>query len=49
MASGVSKATLPTMAGMVAALSGMRFSIQLDRFARNEADRVAGRLEIVHQ
>ena len=49
MASGVSKATLPTMAGMVAALSGMLFSIQLDRFANNETDRIAGRLEIVHQ
>ena len=49
MASGVSKATLPTMAGMVAALSGMIFSIQLDRFANHETDRVAGHLEIVHQ
>jgi len=48
MAAGVSKATLPTMAGMVAALSGMLFSIQLGRFARNEADRVADSLEIVH-
>ena len=49
MAAGVSKATLPTMAGMVAALSGMLFSIQLGRFARDEAERVAGSLEIVHQ
>jgi biopolymer transport protein ExbB len=49
MAAGVSKATLPTMAGMVAALSGMLFSIQFDRFARAEAQRVADRLEIVHQ
>jgi biopolymer transport protein ExbB len=48
MASGVSKATLPTMAGMVAALSGMLFSIQLDRFARDEAERVADELEISH-
>ena len=48
MASGVSKATLPTMAGMVAALSGMLFSIQLDRFSRDEAERVADRLEISH-
>jgi biopolymer transport protein ExbB len=46
MASGVSKATLPTMAGMVAALSGMLFSIQLDRFARAEASRVEDNLEI---
>jgi biopolymer transport protein ExbB len=48
MAAGVSKATLPTMAGMVAALSGMLFSIQLSRHARDEADRVADSLEILH-
>ena len=47
MAAGVSKATLPTMAGMVAALSGMIFSIQLDRYSRDEAARVADRLEVV--
>jgi biopolymer transport protein ExbB len=44
MAAGVSKATLPTMAGMVAALSGMLFSIQLSRFAKDESQRVADRL-----
>jgi biopolymer transport protein ExbB len=49
MASGVSKATLPTMAGMVAALSGMLFSIQLDRFAREDGQRVSDQLEIVHE
>ncbi len=49
MASGVSKATLPTMAGMVVALSGMLFSIQLDRFARDESQRVADQLELVHE
>ncbi len=47
MAGGVSKATLPTMAGMVAALSGMIFSIQLDRYSRDEATRVADSLEVV--
>jgi len=40
MAGGVSKATLPTMAGMVASLSGMLFSIQLRRYALDEGDRV---------
>jgi biopolymer transport protein ExbB len=49
MAAGVSKATLPTMAGMVAAISGMLFTIQLDRFAINQAERVADHLEIVHE
>ncbi len=47
MAAGVSKATLPTMAGMVAALSGMLFSIQLRRFARDESERVADNLASV--
>ena len=46
MASGVSKATLPTMAGMVAALSGMLFSFQLERYARDETARVASDLEL---
>ncbi len=49
MAGGVSKATLPTMAGMVAALSGMLFSIQLERFAREESERVAVTLEIINR
>ena len=49
MAGGVSKATLPTMAGMVAALSGLLFSVQLDRFAREESEHVADGLEIVHE
>ena len=35
MASGVSKATIPTMAGMVAALSGMMLIQQIERFAQN--------------
>jgi biopolymer transport protein ExbB len=46
MASGVSKATLPTMAGMVAALSGMLFSVQLERFARDESARIEDSLDI---
>jgi biopolymer transport protein ExbB len=46
MASGVSKATLPTMAGMVAAISGMLFSVQLQRFAADEGERVEDSLEI---
>ena len=46
MAGGVSKATLPTMAGMVAALSGLLFSAQLGRFVKTEAQRVADRREL---
>ena len=41
MASGVSKATIPTMSGMVAALSGLVISVQMERFASEEAERVA--------
>lgn len=48
MAGGVSKATLPTMAGMVAALSGMLLVIQLKRYAMSEADRVNDTLETDH-
>ncbi len=44
MAAGVSKATIPTMAGMVAALSGLVFSVQIERFARDEAQRMEDRL-----
>ncbi len=44
MASGVSRATIPTMAGMVAAISGFVFSVQLERLAEAEEDRVADRL-----
>jgi biopolymer transport protein ExbB len=44
MASGVSKATIPTMAGMVAALSGIIFSVRLQRRARSETEKLADRL-----
>ncbi len=46
MAAGGSKATLPTMAGMVAAISGMLFHIQLERFAVDASERVADHLEM---
>ena len=49
MASGVSKATLPTMAGMVAALSGMLLQVQLERYAQTESERVADSLAIEHE
>lgn len=41
MASGVSKATIPTMAGMVAALSGLYFSVSMERFAERETESIA--------
>ncbi len=49
MASGVSKATIPTMAGMVAALSGMILSVQIERFAEHETERVADHLTHAHE
>jgi biopolymer transport protein ExbB len=44
MAAGVSKATIPTMAGMVAALSGLYFSVQLQRFAKDQSERLADQM-----
>lgn len=46
MAAGVTRATIPTMAGMVAALSGFIVSVQIERFARDESERVADGLEL---
>lgn len=46
MASGVMKATIPTMAGMVAAISGLYFSVRLDRWASLEAERVEDQLAL---
>ncbi len=44
MAAGVSKATVPTMAGMVAALSGVYFAARLEYRASLEKDRLMDRL-----
>lgn len=45
MAAGVSKATIPTMAGMVVSLSGMLFSIALQRRARTTLEVLANELD----
>jgi len=44
MAAGVSKATIPTMAGMVAALSGLFASTMLARFAHREVEHLRAEL-----
>jgi biopolymer transport protein ExbB len=44
MAGGVSRATIPTMAGMVAAISGFLFSVALERRARQATQRIADEL-----
>lgn len=46
MASGVSKATIPTMAGMVAALSGVAMSTYLQRKAERERELISDNLVI---
>ncbi len=48
IASGVSKATIPTMAGMVAALSGLFALTWLVRKARYEKDFIQDQLNIEH-
>ena len=44
LASGVSRATVPTMAGMVVALSGLYFSTRMGKSISREVDRLADRL-----
>jgi len=48
MASGVSKATIPTMAGMVGALSGVFAATWLQRTARRERLKLEDRLLMEH-
>lgn len=44
MASGISRATIPTMAGMVVALPGMYFYSQLQQRANRETERLVDQL-----
>lgn len=48
MASGVSKATIPTMSGMVAALSGVFLSTYIENKAKTEAERLEDQLTMDH-
>ena len=48
VAAGVSKATIPTMAGMVGALSGLFAITYLKRFAQRESELVEDRLTTDH-
>lgn len=48
MAAGVSKATIPTMAGMVAALSGIFLSTYIERKATRESERLEDQLTMDH-
>lgn len=51
MAAGVSKATIPTMAGMVVSLSGMLFSVALQRRAKSSLEVLSNELglEVTHE
>ena len=49
MAAGVSKSTIPTMAGMVAALSGIAMSTYLQRKAGRERELISDHLVIAHE
>ena len=40
MAEGVSKATIPTMAGMVSAISGLYLTVRLQNYVQRETERV---------
>ena len=48
MASGVAKATVPTMAGMVAALSGVAMGTYITRTAQRERELLADELLLEH-
>jgi biopolymer transport protein ExbB len=48
MASGVSKATIPTMAGMVGSLSGVFTITWLKRNAKKETELLADKLAVIH-
>jgi biopolymer transport protein ExbB len=46
MARGVYRATIPTMAGLVVALSGIYFTVRLRRLADRETSRLMGSLTL---
>lgn len=46
MSSGVARATIPTMAGMVASLSGLMFSSQIERMAKQRVHELSDELEV---
>lgn len=48
MAAGVSKATIPTMAGMVVAVIGLLFEVRLQKKAHSCVDEISAQLELNH-
>ncbi len=46
MASGISRATLPTMAGMVVALPGLYFCLQLEHQIKRSVDQLCDKLRL---
>ena len=47
MAQGVYRATIPTMAGLVVALSGYYFSVRLKQIADSETSKLADKLMLL--
>lgn len=48
LAGGVGHATIPTMAGMTAAISGIFFSAQLDNWAANKTEEAEDHIQSAH-
>ncbi len=46
MASGISRATIPTMAGMVVALPGLYFCLELEQRARRSVEQLSDQLKM---
>ena len=46
MASGISRATIPTMSGLVVALPGLYFSLQLEQLTRRKAEQLGDQLRL---
>jgi biopolymer transport protein ExbB len=49
MASGISRATIPTMSGLVVALPGLYFSLQLEQLTRRKADQLGDQLRLAKE
>lgn len=49
MSAGVSKATIPTMSGLIVALSALYFGHELDRRAKQRIQQLGDHLEIEHE
>ncbi len=49
MAAGISRATIPTMAGLLVALPGLYFNLQLEQLTGRKAQELGDRLRMAHE